>query len=467
MKWKYQDLKIWIQNGCDPNIAKNVIKLDISRNLLSEIPKEIGQLINLKTFNCFDSEISDIPTEIGQLINLQYFNCKYNLISKIPKEIGQLINLEYFYCHKNQILEIPKEIGQLINLKKFNCYMNNIPEIPREIGQLINLQIFDCRNNKILEIPKEIGQLINLQEFNCNRNKILEIPKEIGQLINLQEFNCNRNKISEIPREIGKLINLKEFFCNRNKISEIPKEICQLINLRQFCCDDNKISEIPIEITRCIHLGDFTYSNNAIEYIPPQVTRFLKRKKFVQKVYNDTQSVHNHNIQECISNSIIYITQKKPYLTLDSLKIDILNNNILEQTTKELLFEYMEDKTVHSVLNITFEELLISVYDFILNHEQKNSEEIFKILNKEMNDSICKCFTGRISRLINVLNGFDENIKIQISEAEQIGNICILIKQKLEEENRFTDELFKEIVEKELLERNYDKETIKEWLENI
>jgi Leucine-rich repeat (LRR) protein len=350
MRWKYQDLKEWIQNGCDPNIAKNVVRLDIS-----------------------DNEISEIPKEIGQLINLRQFYCTYNKISEIPKEIGQLINLREFWC---------------------------------------------C-NNKISEIPKEIGQLIDLQKFNCIYNQISEIPKEIGQLINLQEFNCCKNKISEIP----------------------------------------------IEITMCIYLQYFYYSHNAIEYIPPQVIRFLNRNKFVQKVYNDTQSVHNHNIQECISNSIIYIMQKKPHLTSKSLKIDILNNNILEQKTKELLFEYIEDKTVHSVLNITFEELLISVYDYILNHEHK--QELFIIMIKEMNDSICKCFTGRMSRLINVLNGFDENIKIQISEAEQIGNICIIIKQKLEDENRFTDELFKEIVEKELLERNYDKATIKEWLENI
>jgi hypothetical protein len=156
---------------------------------------------------------------------------------------------------------------------------------------------------------------------------------------------------------------------------------------------------------------------------------------------------------------------KKTNLTSITLRTDILNNTILEEKTKEILFEYLEDKTVHSTLNISFEELLVSVYNHIINHEHK--EEIFKIMNKEMNDSICKCFTGRISRLINTLNGFDENIKIEISEAEQIGNICIIIKQKLEDENRYSNKLFKEIVEKELLERKYDIVVIKEWLDNI
>jgi hypothetical protein len=109
-------------------------------------------------------------------------------------------------------------------------------------------------------------------------------------------------------------------------------------------------------IQRHRYLNTFYYSNNPIEYIPPQVRRFLDRKQYVQKVCNDTQSVHNHNIQTGILNSIIYITQKKTNLSSTILKTDILNNTILKDKTKEIIFEYIEDKTVHSVLNISFEE---------------------------------------------------------------------------------------------------------------
>jgi hypothetical protein len=65
-----------------------------------------------------------------------------------------------------------------------------------------------------------------------------------------------------------------------------------------------------------------------------------------------------------------------------------------------------------------------------------------------MNDTLCKCFTGRMSRLINCLNGFDNHIIINISDTEQIGNIIILIKNKLIAENKYTIELHKEIVMK-------------------
>ncbi len=88
-------------------------------------------------------------------------------------------------------------------------------------------------------------------------------------------------------------------------------------------------------------------------------------------------------------------------------------------------------------------------------------------MNIEMNDALCKCFTGRISRLVNCLNGFNTNIKINISDNEQIGNIIILIKNKLIEENRYNLKIHKQLVIENLLDKQYDMTTINEWLEYL
>jgi hypothetical protein len=72
-----------------------------------------------------------------------------------------------------------------------------------------------------------------------------------------------------------------------------------------------------------------------------------------------------------------------------------------------------------------------------------------------------------MSRLINCLNGFDNHIVINISDTEQIGNIIILIKDKLISKNNYTIELHKEIVMKELYDRGYTKDIIDEWIEYI
>ena len=52
-----------------------------------------------------------------------------------------------------------------------------------------------------------------------------------------------------------------------------------------------------------------------------------------------------------------------------------------------------------------------------------------------MSDSLCKCFTGRITRLINCLNLLDPLVKIDLmSENEMINMICQQVYESLEEE---------------------------------
>jgi len=394
VEWKYKDLQNWIKNGCDENIINQVIKLNISHNGLTNIPKEISYLTHLQTF----------------------------------------------YCDNNQIEEIPKEIRYLTQLKMFNCSWNNI-----------------------IKIPEEICYLTQLQDFLCHNNQIKKIPKEISYLTQLQQFHCSFNEIKEIPIEICYLTRLQEFFCYHNQINAIPKEIHYLIHLQSFWCDNNVINEIPIEIMNCIGLTIFHFENNEIDYIQPQIIRWLNTMHHSQKIYADTQSVHNHSIQEGVSNSINYITSIKPSIQIEQLKELIFNNQYLNEHVKRLLFEYIDNKEVHTILNITFEELLLSVYDFIEKNE--NKEELYKIMNDEISESNCKCFTGRISRLINVLNGYDEHIEIHIADNEQIGNIIILIKNELGE--NYDEIEFKKRIHEELTMRQYSEDVINEWLDNI
>ena len=85
-------------------------------------------------------------------------------------------------------------------------------------------------------------------------------------------------------------------------------------------------------------------------------------------------------------------------------------------------------------------------------------------MNTEMNDALCMCFTGRISRLVNCLNGFDLDVVIHIASNEQIGNIIILTKKKLDDNGEYNTKKHRELVKTELRERRYDETIINEWL---
>ncbi len=73
-------------NGVQVDTNGYVISIDLNNNNLSgEIPKEIGNLANLKSLRLNDNQLT----------------------GSIPTEIGNLINLYYLYLHKNQFTDLP------------------------------------------------------------------------------------------------------------------------------------------------------------------------------------------------------------------------------------------------------------------------------------------------------------------------------------------------------------------------
>ncbi|MDM8560498.1 ATPase, T2SS/T4P/T4SS family [Candidatus Parabeggiatoa sp. HSG14] len=64
----------------------------------------------------------------------------YNGLTELPPEIGQLIQLTELYLYKNQLITLPPEIGQLSKLTTLRLDNNKLTVLPPEIGLLINLK---------------------------------------------------------------------------------------------------------------------------------------------------------------------------------------------------------------------------------------------------------------------------------------------------------------------------------------
>jgi hypothetical protein len=236
------------------------------------------------------------------------------------------------------------------------------------------------------------------------------------------------------------------------------------------------LTTLPLSIiqTQCT----LYYPGNPIEYIPVQVTRWLNRQKNnYQQVYQDTQSVHNHSIQLGIMETVTWLTQSKPSVALEQVMEAIYNANAdtaFHTKSKQLLLEYINDSEVHGTFHLTFSELLVAVWSHILTYPSVTQTEIWKVMDTEMQDAECKCFTGRMSRLVNCLNGFDDRIKIQISDNEQIGNIIAVERNRLFNSefnvtmmNSDRISLLKTNVALALKERAYSDAVIHEWIEYI
>ena len=392
---------------------------------------------------------------------------RYKNIINILKNIKNYSDLVSLYINDNNINFIPNNIKYLVKLKQLSFNFNKLFKLPKCIKYMTNISMLNLSNNNFRIFPKEITYLSNLINLDLGRNNLKLIPKEINSLMDLKILLLNHNIIEIIPEELFNLTNLNVLNISNNKIKILSNSIGILTNLKLFNISNNQINIIPNSIIYCIFLQQFYYQNNTIENISPIITRYLNRMHNLDmlQVYNDAQNIHNHSIQESLFDSIVNIINQNYIINNDEIINNIIQDTILTEKTKNLLIEYCENKDVHSRTQLTFEELLFNVW--ILINTLDSKDEIKTILNTEMHDSECKCFTGRISRLVNCLNGFTDLVKINISDNQQIGNIIIIIREKLLSENNYSIEKHKELVIIELTERGFNEEIINEWIDFI
>ena len=448
-----------------PNmIFPNLKIFNCSFNQLTRLPSNIVNCTNLIELSCFDNKLKVLPNMHFE--NLQILSCFCNELTTLSTELylPELLELK---CFDNQLTSLPDDM-KCLKLKILSCFDNKLQSLPINMN-FPNLQELHCGRNQLLSLPN-LMNFPNLISFDCANNKITLLPNNMN-FPNLKKFDCANNKITSLPNNMN-FPNLERFDCANNQLESLPNNM-NFPNLERFNCTNNQLESLPACILNFRNLQTFQYANNRIEF-SVQFARFIdrinNRRNNLTNIYNDGQNVHNSTIQLSVRESINQITLRTdvPKYNIEQLSILIIENNILSETTKSQLFEYCNDLTVHSLLLLTFSEVLWFIIQTIITDFQINEqEEIFKILNQEIKDTECKCFSGRMCRVINCLNGFSPLVNININDGEQIGNIIILVKDKLYLSNDYTIEKHKSEVEKELSERGYDIKTINLWLEHI
>jgi Leucine-rich repeat (LRR) protein len=381
---------------------------------------------------------------------VQYLDLSYNIIINLEKNIfNNLKHLERLLLANIGITELDENIfNNLTQLVELNLSNNKLTNLNKDIFKNnTQLQILDLSNNNITNLDKDIiKNNTQLQKLDLNNNEITNLDEDIfSNLTQLQELDLSINELTNLDNDIFKNnTQLQELDLSRNKIKTIPSSIllCRKINL-------------------------FQYYNNEIDYIPPNIQNFLDRliqQSYNLQFYNDSQNVHNHKIQECIKTSLENILNIPKTINKEKLINDVITSEVMNKMSIQLLLEYCKDKSIHIILNINFEDALLHVLEYINLECSEHKEEIYKILADEIVDSEYKCFTGRISRLINCLNGFTPLVEVKIPENMELSNIIVMVKNNYN--GNSVDEL-KELARKELLERGYEEELINEYVEYI
>jgi hypothetical protein len=360
-------------------------------------------------------------------------------------------NTRFISMGGKQIKKIKIVDCPLIQELYLDCnQINQINQI-EGLDNLTFLQTIHLGNNYIHKIEglEKLTSLRNLY-LSCNFIRKIEGLEHLTSLQNL----CLNNTLIRKIEGLDNLIALKYLSLEDNLIEKI-EGIENLITLTELSLHGNRIAEVPLIIMNCRNLVNL-YVDCPINQI---IDRFMLKNRWHHNktIYDDKQNVHNSHIAQSIKDSLYSLMDEKTILSDDQTVQEIIIDPILTQQVKEQIVEYCRCADVHSVLNVTFMEALQIVWQTIRSHE--HSVEIKKIMNQEIDDSYCKCFTGRLSRLTNCLNGFDPRVSVKISNDQEITNLIITIRQKTE---RLEDQII--LVRKELSDRGYDQQTIEQWI---
>lgn len=343
----------------------NVNNIDFSRNYIKSIPKGF------------------LPNQTRKL------NISHNILFNIDGIIENTNQLRNFNCSHNAIKVIPHLPQHLENLKSNDCNLQLIPELPNTLQSLI------INNNNIDRIPNSILQCNNLSELNYENNPNIQVSEEILEFIqNVFERIRERRERNEALNEIRNNFGVKPRTVTddsqnvhdvkvREEVAEAIKKLmkdkCDITEneaLKQFgkvIGADLEVEEENLDDTSCFG----TKKNNKLD---------------MHKVHDiEHFNVNNWSVNFSNNPNEDYQFLKKVYSYPSKCSIS--------KATFPILFKFFWNRLVQS----------------------ENRDDILKVFLKEdIPEMKIVCFVGRISRVINCLSGFFDDISIGISLKQQI-----------------------------------------------
>ncbi len=224
-------------------LSGDIEAIDLSKNNLTEIPRDIFGYLKLKILILSNNNLKKIPAEINRLTELVFLDVSGNYLLNIPPEIGSLKNLKYLTIRNNSISKLPNEISNLQLLEKIDISNNQLFKLPDGMASLYDLKVLVLDGNMLPNLSSDIGLLINLKYLSVQGNVLTNLPPEIGRLSRLKTLCISDNKITDLPAETGRLLSLTSFNISKNQLSYIPEEIKNLSELKNLDIRGNSLND--------------------------------------------------------------------------------------------------------------------------------------------------------------------------------------------------------------------------------
>jgi internalin A len=254
-------------------------ELDLSHWGLTSIPRELGQLTNLRKLYLRNNRLMMLPDTLGGLVNLRELSLSRNQLRSIPDMIGDLTSLRHLYLHHNQLSVLPDAIGQLTKLRRLDLAYNELTALPTRFRQLTDLETLSLVNNQLKMVPPELMRLTKLLRLYLGYNQLVSIPPELAQLTNLRRLLLYNNQLTSVPAQLGQLTNLQVLDLSDNQLALVPRELPQLTSLQVLVLSGNQLRSVPPELAGLPNLKELHLSGNQLTSVPHELAKLERLER--------------------------------------------------------------------------------------------------------------------------------------------------------------------------------------------
>ncbi|XP_028930737.1 PH domain leucine-rich repeat-containing protein phosphatase 2 [Ornithorhynchus anatinus] len=205
--------------------AKKIEILDVSYNLLTEIPVRLLTSLSLRKLMVGHNHIQNLPALLEH-IPLEVLDLQHNLLTRLPEALfTKALNLRFLNASANSLEFLPSACSgeeSLSMLQLLYLTNNNLTDqcIPALVGHP-HLRILHLANNQLQTFPaSKLNKLEQLEELNLSGNKLKTIPTTIANCKQLHTLVAHSNNISIFP-EILHLPQIQFVDLSCNDLTEI------------------------------------------------------------------------------------------------------------------------------------------------------------------------------------------------------------------------------------------------------
>jgi tRNA A-37 threonylcarbamoyl transferase component Bud32 len=157
-----------------------------------------GELIGTKRLQ-LSCGLSVFPPEILELSEtLEILDLSGNVLSELPDDFGKLKNLKIAFFSNNNFEVFPKVLASCPNLTMIGFKSNQIAEFP-ENSLPLKTQWLILTDNKIKELPVSLGECVYLQKVAFAGNQIMKLPESMANCKRLELLRISANNIDSLP----------------------------------------------------------------------------------------------------------------------------------------------------------------------------------------------------------------------------------------------------------------------------